>query len=322
MKLFIFTCLLVLSLPLNTVPKESLPDFYLLTSEKDPSLDEKAMYVIHFDGLPVGENTNHVLWSIDNKGTARASLDAENTLKIKTSPGTHSFQFFFDTDYTEIQVSNIPIAAGFRDTYVATFQKTDIIYTVEKPVIYLYPEASMQVEVKVQARGKMLFTYPALNDAWKMTAHPGGELEIDGKMYPYLFWEAENPRIESNWREGTLVEREKIVEFLEAQLDEVGLNARESADFITYWAPRMMQHPKCVVHFLQNNDCAVFGDLNVLPEPNEINRLYILWSGVDNFADYSYLRPQKLQKISRLGFDLLEWGGVEMFEYPVNSEEL
>lgn len=41
---------------------------------------------------------------------------------------------------------------------------------------------------------------------------------------------------------GFVVAREDAVSFLEGKLAQLGLNDREAADFITYWAPRIRAH--------------------------------------------------------------------------------
>jgi hypothetical protein len=301
--------------------KESLPAFYLESSSVAPELGKHAEFVIRFKGLPYSQDPTHLVWSIDKKSSARVKLDADMTLTVRTTPGVHSFQFFYSKEYEEIQTGKVEIKAGHRDTYIAQFSETNVIYTIEKPVLYIYPERTMEVSLNVLPKGKMRFTYPELKDEWQMTAHPDGELEIEGRSYPYLFWESENPVVHTNWEEGAVIARNEVVSFLESQLDFIGLNAQERTDFITYWAPRMMRHPHCAVHFLQNSACGQFADLIVLPQPDAINRVYILWAPIDNFEDNTYLRPQKLQKINRLGFDILEWGGVQLNTYPKNTEE-
>ena len=57
----------------------------------------------------------------------------------------------------------------------------------EKPVLYLYPEETAEVSVKLDYQGRLTTTYPAYNDGWVVTAEPDGTLEMDGKEYSYLF---------------------------------------------------------------------------------------------------------------------------------------
>ncbi|OFZ52661.1 MAG: hypothetical protein A3D92_19225, partial [Bacteroidetes bacterium RIFCSPHIGHO2_02_FULL_44_7] len=255
-----------------------------------------------------------------NQKSARVTLQERSWFEVDVQPGMHSFQFFYDENHLEVSIDELEIKGGYLDTYVVIFHRGDI--TVDKPVIYLYPEIATDVEVQVKPNGKILFTYPQLTDGWRGTAYPNGDLLINGEWYPYLFWEAQAPAIDANWQEGFALDRSGIVPFLEKTLNDFGLNSKEQADFITYWAPRMLQSKGCVVHFFQQEECAQLADLNVLPRPDHLNRLYILWFPVDDLNDYSYLRPQNIQKINRLGFDVLEWGGTELTTFPRKQKEL
>ena len=62
-------------------------------------------------------------------------------------------------------------------------------YTTSKPVLYLYPETTTEVSVKLDYQGTLTTTYPAYNNGWVVTAEPDGTLTSDGREYSYLFWE-------------------------------------------------------------------------------------------------------------------------------------
>ena len=57
-------------------------------------------------------------------------------------------------------------------TVFANAQTTD----KRKPVIYLYPEETTEVTVKLDFKGKLTSTYPAYENGWKVTAQPDGTL--------------------------------------------------------------------------------------------------------------------------------------------------
>ena len=42
----------------------------------------------------------------------------------------------------------------------------------KKPVIYLYPEKTTEVDVKVNLDGTFTTTYPKYNDGWNVVAEP------------------------------------------------------------------------------------------------------------------------------------------------------
>lgn len=297
-------------------------EYYLESSERSEKLStDQAKFRFRFEGIQNDtKGAIHLLWAMDGMNTARATLNDHSWMEVEVQPGKHSFQFFYDENHSEISIHELEIKGGYNDTYVVIFHPDNI--TIDKPVIYLYPEKATDIEVKVEAKGKMLFTYPQLNESWKGTAYPNGDILINDEFYPYLFWEAQAPAIDANWEEGFAVSRTEIVAFLEKTLVDFGLNSKEQADFITYWAPRMLHSKACVIHFYQQDECAEIADLNVLPIPDHLNRLYISWSAVEDIEDYTYLRPQNIQKINRLGFDVLEWGGSEMAAFPRKQKEL
>lgn len=315
----ILSILFVLCLVPTLWGKESMPDYYLESSTRSDKLQaNEALFRFRFEGIQ--EETKgalHLLWAIDGKNTARVTLQERSWLEVAVNPGKHHFQFFYNENYFEISTSDLEIKGGYLDVYVVNFSRSDVIQMEEKPVIYLYPERETQVEVKLEPKGKMLFTYPVLKDSWQGTAYPNGEILINGSIYPYLFWESEAPKYATNWKDGFVVESKDVVSFLEKTLIDFGLNSQERADFITYWAPRMVQSKACVVHFLQQNECNQIAELSIAPEPDHVNRIYMLWSLAEHLEDYEYIVPQDIQTIDRSGFDVLEWGGQEFPEYSL-----
>ncbi|MFA6436400.1 MAG: hypothetical protein WCW30_04690, partial [Candidatus Gracilibacteria bacterium] len=113
--------------------------------------------------------------------------------------------------------------------------------TVEKPVLYLYPEQETKVSVQVAYQGLLTSTYPqAQNGAWEVIASPDGTLSDGNRTYDYLFWEGISPLTETfQFTDGFVVQREEIIPFLEEKLTVLGLNDSEQDDFISYWLPQM-----------------------------------------------------------------------------------
>ncbi len=58
----------------------------------------------------------------------------------------------------------------------------------EKPVIYLYPEQTREVRVRLDYDGRLTDTIPAYGDGWQVTAWPDGRLvnQADGQEYNRL----------------------------------------------------------------------------------------------------------------------------------------
>ena len=64
---------------------------------------------------------------------------------------------------------------------------------ISKPVIYLYPEESIDIKVKLNIKDSKFTTiYPKFNEknTWNVHAEPNGDIILNNKKYPYLFWEA------------------------------------------------------------------------------------------------------------------------------------
>jgi len=84
---------------------------------------------------------------------------------------------------------------------------------------------------------------------WSVTASPDGALrDSAGRTYPSLFWEGTSSPAFTQ-AEGFVVEPGGETVFLEEKLALLGLSERESADFITYWGPRMRTRGRCLVTF-------------------------------------------------------------------------
>ena len=56
--------------------------------------------------------------------------------------------------------------------------------TVKKPVLYLYPEEDMMVNVTFDNKDKLLSTYPKYKNEWNVFAKKDGTLiDEDGRKY-------------------------------------------------------------------------------------------------------------------------------------------
>ena len=180
---------------------------------------------------------------------------------------------------------------------------------VEKPVIYLYPKEETEVSVKLDFAGELTATYPAYGDGWEVTAQPDGTLlnHADGREYFYLFWEGEGMN-DFDFSEGFVVKGENTAEFLQEKLEEMGLTTWESNEFIVYWLPRMQENRYNLVSFQWEN-YEKAAKLEITPEPENILRVFMAFKEIDELVD---VPEQKLPKLTREGFTVVEWGGAEI----------
>ena len=174
-----------------------------------------------------------------------------------------------------------------------------------KPVIYLYPQKSTEVSVKVGA--DITKSEPAYGKGWKVTATPTGKLTLAGKVYDSLFWEGTGwgsyPAITS----GTVVESSSVAATITSQLSQTGLNAKEIADFKDFWLPKMPATPFTRLTWLTTEQMNTLAPLSVSPKPDTMIRVFLDFEGLQSRAA---IAPQILPKYQRVGFTLVEWGGL------------
>jgi len=177
-----------------------------------------------------------------------------------------------------------------------------------KPVIYLYPEETAQVSVRLELAGELTAAYPAYGQGWSVTARPDGTLtDSTGREYYCLYWEGEAP-VEFDLSRGFVVPGEETAIFLEQALAQLGLTAREANEFIIYWLPMMQENPYNLVSF-QTRRYADAAALHIDPAPDTLIRVHMAWKGLDAPMD---IAPQPLTAPERVGFTAVEWGGTRL----------
>jgi hypothetical protein len=177
-----------------------------------------------------------------------------------------------------------------------------------KPVIYLYPESASEVSVKIYPKGGMSYSDPAYNDGWTVKADRNGKLTdlISGKSFPYLFWEGRGG-IYKQSQKGFLVARKDVHNFLLEKLGKLGLNEKETSDFIEFWEPRMKESPYYFVTFLGNREMEQIAPLDIEPKPDTVIRVLMDFFPLDKPASFEGF---KIRTPKRQGFTVVEWGGV------------
>ena len=179
--------------------------------------------------------------------------------------------------------------------------------SVTKPVIYLYPKETMDISVQLNIKySKFTTIYPKFNgkNSWNVKAKPNGDILINDKTYPYLFWEAESyDPFDTN--EGFIVSEENAEKFLEEKLEILGLNEKEKTDFITYWLPVLLKNKLSLCSFQPKKYFDNF-ELNITPKPDSLIRVFVIIKKLDSPIN---IKEQKLVPNERKGFTAIEWGG-------------
>lgn len=297
---------------------EWVPPYTIVKSVEDPALKKsEAVFVFQFkaSGSAIAAHAIRLSYNGTEK-TVHPDLKGETTLKL--TPGNYKFQFFYNTDHLEIYTDSIVILPGYRTTMELRFESSLIPTVAEKPVIYVYPEKTQQVKINLDVKGELQFTYPAYQNGWSFTANPDGTIQLGGKQYDYLFWDAQTNVRTDVFQTGFVVSRDSLLPFFEKQLDAMGLNPRETQDFITYWCPRMMQNEKSVIHFEFNSGCDQFAGMEITPRPDHLFRVFMVWADAAQ-VNCAGIKSQSIEKANRSGFTVVEWGGaaVENGSVPV-----
>ena len=115
--------------------------------------------------------------------------------------------------------------------------------TADKPIIYLYPTQETDVNVKLEKSGSITTSYPKYINGWNVKAKPNGDLiDLDtGKNLYALYYENKNNIDFKVTDEGFCIRGKDVTAFLEEKLKVLGLNERESEEFIIYWLPKLIQ---------------------------------------------------------------------------------
>ena len=178
-----------------------------------------------------------------------------------------------------------------------------------KPVIYLYPETTTNVSVKVEPKGGMTYSDPFYNGGWQVKAQPDGKLtELkSGKQYPYLFWEGTGD-VYQQPDKGFVIKKEDISIELPKKLAQLGLNQQETKDFMEFWLPRMQAKPYYFVTFLGTQQMNQLAPLTISPRPDTVVRILMDFTPLDEPKEVAQLNLGRTPQ--RKGFTVIEWGGV------------
>jgi len=205
-----------------------------------------------------------------------------------------------------------------------------------KPVVYLYPEKQTTVRLSFNSPVVLDTQIPTYHNGWLVSAKPDGSLtdlqpqytnctDFEGakfgseyaltscknNAYPYIYWtgkssEKEYPQDQGGW----IVSQGNLKPFMQSKLNEIGLNSKESGDMISYWVPQMKlkQAPFYRLSFFQTHDMNAFVPMNIVPQPDSVLRVFLDWNALES-KPLSEPMPQHLEKYTRHGFTVVEWGG-------------
>lgn len=212
-------------------------------------------------------------------------------------------------------VKSVPVFF-WRDTFgrLIKFESESFLPQAEcgKPVIYLYPQKTEEINVRVYPKGGFSKTIPeygkAQGEGWYVSATPDS-LITDHKtkeIFPYLFWEGTGGIYETP-KKGFVVEKESVELFLKDKLSLLGLNEKEQKDFMEFWLPKMQSAPYYFVTFLGNKEMENIAPLVVFPKPDTVIRVLMDFVPLEKKIKAEGF---EIKTPKRNGFTVVEWGGV------------
>lgn len=267
---------------------------------------QDSYYIQEFNFVPTGYKLNDGVLKIDITYASYCDYDIL-TAAFYSFMGLNRRTYLLRLD-KNIQIKEIKYNYINKRKYICNYEYDRSGVTADKPLIYIYPTNDMNVKVKLGYPEKLTTTYPQYDDGWNVSAKTDGTLiDSDGKEYYGLYWEGiRKEKIEFN--NGFVVSKEDLIPFLEEKLAILGLNARESNEFIIYWLPRLQKNKYNLIRFATKEEIEKEMPLNITPEPETLIRVFMEFKGLDEKIT---INEQELNKVERNGYTVVEWGGSE-----------
>lgn len=210
---------------------------------------------------------------------------------------------------TIIYTTTIPEKDCTNDV-VNDIVKKFLLESDDKPIIYLYPETTTELTVKLGYPEKITCSYPKYENEWNVIANPDGTL-IDtktGRNLYALYWEGIDTT-KKDKTEGFVIKGEETAEFLEEKLAILGLTPREAEEFIVYWLPKLEANQYNYIRFASPDEINQSMPLEFSQKPDTLIRILMQFEGLDEPIE---VEEQKLETPERTGFVAVEWGGTEI----------
>ena len=315
MKVLLFALSFVFTFTLSA--KEKIY-YTILSATFDSSLPTDSVTIkgiVSYQKKPASNSFGKVA-SLDFSVANIVSRSGEYQIQYRKSAGGF---YFFQEGYREVVVNLGDYSEANRFEINIYAEEFFALIQLEKPVIYLYNDTPTKTDLTLAPNGDLSFTYPQYDRNWQVETQENGDIKNlkTGKIHPYLFWEANQTKLDfkkkANTIEGYVIRTDTSVQFLEHQLTNLGLNTKEATDFITYWAPRLMQKPFATIQFTVGKDYdKVFGGIQSSTPLDYRLRIGMLYEITDVEPSVKIKAPQQTFAEQRHGFTLIEWGGIEL----------
>lgn len=215
-----------------------------------------------------------------------------------------------DKSVTEVKTTGLYTEEEFNNIkkYGEKYDPNEVI--VYKPIIYLYPTKEENISVKLLNDKLITHSYPKYEGEWNVLAKSNGDLidlKTNRKLYA-LYYENNNI-IDFNHEDGFIVSAKDTIKFLEEKLEILGLNERESEEFIIYWLPKLENNKYNYIRFATMDEINENMPLEINPKPDTVIRVLMTYKPLKNKIN---IKEQELSKIKRSGYTIVEWGGTKL----------
>lgn len=265
----------------------------------------------------VKENgVKYILFTIPNVDSCREKIEY-----VRNEIDNGTLNIYFDFKYTcggcaavdetfEVPVNTYETINEIKAYYQVVSRESCNSHDLYKPMIYIYPTSDLDLKIKLVNDDKLTHTYPKYNNEWNV------HVTKDGNIYDYktkrnyyaLYWEGiDNTSI--NMNEGFVVKGEQTSTFLENKLSYLGLNDKEINEFIVYWLNKMEDNNYNFIRFRTMEEINEYMPLEFSQKPDTLIRVIMDFKPLNEKID---VKEQKLEKVERKGFTIVEWGGREI----------
>jgi hypothetical protein len=172
--------------------------------------------------------------------------------------------------------------------------------TVDAPNVYLYPEESTAVHVRVAESYKITNSDPLYpRGGWWSIAEPDGQLLTKDGWKDFLFYEILMDPNDFQRNEGWCIHGEQGQVSIEKAMENYGFLANEIWDFSDFWDSEFPEADWMTV-YPQVDDLL---PVSISPRPDSFLRVWFL---VENGCNRVY--EPEIPEIKRTGFHASEWG--------------
>ena len=295
--------------------KEFSPDIKIISS-----YDEYLSYInknANDDNIDKIDKLDNYDFNKYNYVALRVRIDTctEEVKKIHSNEDDTTLNVYFDinrkcglcaysyiTEYFEVNKNVSDVKAFYK--YVSKEKCPS--NTIDKPMIYIYPEDDMDLTVRLVNEDVLSYTYPKYDKKWNL------HVSKDGNIYDYktnrnyyaLYWEGiSNDNLEM--KEGFVVKGSDTVSFLEEKLELLGLNEREINEFIVYWINKIEDNNYNYIYFKTTDEINNYMPLEFSKDPDTLIRVVV---DIKPLKKEIKVKPQELKSVKRSGFTIVEWG--------------